>query len=125
MHPDCTYMACSSTSSSSPGGVVTDRIEQATRSSLVQHRDGPVARGERTRAAIVAAHADLLRDGVLKPTGAEVAARAGVSVRALWQNFGDLEGLLVATTRWWQESDAALVAPIDPTLPTDQRIDSY
>jgi TetR/AcrR family transcriptional regulator of autoinduction and epiphytic fitness len=89
------------------------------------NRDGRVARGERTRAAIVDAHAGLLRDGVLKPTGAQIAARAGVSLRALWQNFKDLEGLLGATTAWWLESDAALVAPIDPALPAAERIDRY
>ncbi len=89
------------------------------------NRDGRVARGERTRAAIVAAHASLLREGVLKPTGAKIAARAGVSLRALWQNFGDFEGLLSATTAWWLESDAALVERIDPSLPADQRIRRY
>lgn len=87
--------------------------------------DGRIARGERTRDAIIAAHTALLRDGVLKPTGQAIADRAGVSVRTLWLNFKDLEGLLEATTDYWDSADADLVKPVDPHLPLPQRIDEY
>jgi len=87
--------------------------------------DGRVARGERTREAIVAAHAALLREGVLKPTGSRIAERAGVSVRALWVNFKDLEGLMTATTAYWRAEDIALTHPIDPALPLAERIDLF
>jgi AcrR family transcriptional regulator len=91
-----------------------------------QHNtDGRIARGERTREAIVEAHAALLREGVLKPTGKTIAARAGVSLRTLWLNFNDLEALFTATTAYWQDADAALREDIDPALPLDERIDLY
>lgn len=90
-----------------------------------QHTDGRVARGQRTRDAIVEAHAALLREGVLKPTAKVVAERAGVSVRTLWLNYKDTEALLVATTAYWLEADAALRAEISPDLALEQRLEQY
>lgn len=55
--------------------------------------DGRVLRGERTRAAIVEALLGLLADGELHPTARQIAQRAGVSVRSIFQHFDDLEGL--------------------------------
>ena len=90
-----------------------------------RHTDGRIARGERTRDAIVEAHAGLLREGVLKPTAKVIAERAGVSLRTLWLNFKDLETLLEATTAYWLDADAALRQPIDPDLPLAERIDAF
>ena len=90
-----------------------------------QHTDGRVARGERTRRAIVAAHAALLREGVLKPTGQAIAERAEVSVRTLWANFHDLEALLSETTAFWMDADDALRQSIDTDLPLGERITTY
>lgn len=87
--------------------------------------DGRVARGERTRAAIVVAHTELVRSGVLKPTGKAVADRAGISPRTLWLNFKDLEALLEATTSYWLDTDAHLRREVDPSLPQPERIDAY
>lgn len=87
--------------------------------------DGRVARGERTRAAIIAAHTELLREGVLKPTGKVIAERAGVSLRTLWLNFKDLEGLLEETTAFWLAADQALWREIDLKLPLQERIELY
>lgn len=87
--------------------------------------DGRIARGERTREAIVAAHTELLREGVLKPTGKVIAERAGISLRTLWLNFKDLEGLLEATTAYWLRSDQELRRPIDPGLPLVERIELF
>lgn len=87
--------------------------------------DGRIARGERTREAIIAAHTALLRDGVLQPTAAKVAERAGVSVRTIWSNFKDREALLTRTTDFWLEEDDALWEPIDPALPVDERVAVY
>ena len=70
--------------------------------------DGRIARGERTRDSIIAAHAALLREGNLKPTGKVIAERAGVSVRTLWLNFKDLESLLSESTAYWLADDDAL-----------------
>jgi len=90
-----------------------------------QHTDGRVARGERTREAIVAAHTALLLEGVLKPTGQVIAERAGVSVRTLWANFKDLEALLNETTAYWLAADDELREEVDPKLPLDLRIATY
>ncbi|AWB93941.1 TetR/AcrR family transcriptional regulator [Aeromicrobium chenweiae] len=90
-----------------------------------QHSDGRVARGVRTREAIVDAHSALLREGDLRPTGKSVASRAGVSLRTLWLNFKDIESLLEATGRYWLEHDAASWTPVPATLPLADRIDRF
>ncbi|MRJ75673.1 TetR/AcrR family transcriptional regulator [Aeromicrobium sp. SMF47] len=90
-----------------------------------QHTDGRVARGQRTRDAIVEAHTALLREGVLKPTAKVIAERAGISVRTLWLNYKDTETLLGATTAYWLDADAALRTEISPDLPLDQRLEQY
>ncbi len=87
--------------------------------------DGRVARGERTREAIVAAHTALLLEGELKPTAKVIAERAGVSVRTLWANFKDLEALLNETTAYWMAADEELRQPIDSSRPLDDRIATY
>lgn len=99
-------------------GVASDETVQ-------RHSDGRIARGERTRDAIVQAHADLLREGVLKPTAKAIAERAGISPRTLWINFKDLETLLEATTAYWLDADAALRVPVDTSMPLPDRIDQF
>lgn len=96
-----------------------------TEETVQRHSDGRIARGERTREAIVEAHAELLRDGVLKPTAKVIAERAGVSLRTLWLNFKDLETMLEATTAYWLDADAALRHAIDPGEPLPERIELY
>ena len=61
--------------------------------------DGRVARGERTRAAIITAFLDLLGEGGSRPRAKEIAARAGVSVRSIFQHFEDLESLRADVVR--------------------------
>ena len=90
-----------------------------------QQRDGRVERGNRTRRAIVEAHVALLREGDLLPTAARVAERAGVSVRTLWGAFGDMEGLLRATTGYWFELDDALRGDVDLGAGLDERIEQF
>ncbi|MGJ9422384.1 TetR/AcrR family transcriptional regulator [Aeromicrobium sp. CF3.5] len=87
--------------------------------------DGRIARGERTRAAIIAAHAALLRDGELQPTAAKVAQRAGVSVRTIWTNFKDREELMTHSTNFWLAEDDELWKPIDPATDFDARLATY
>ncbi len=76
--------------------------------------DGRVARGERTRAAIVGAFLDLLSDGDARPTAREIAARAGVSVRSIFQHFEDLEAL----RRDVVELQTRRLRPVVEALPT-------
>jgi TetR/AcrR family transcriptional regulator of autoinduction and epiphytic fitness len=60
--------------------------------------DGRRARSVKTREAIVDAAIALLDGGDLKPTAAAVAARAGLSVRSVFQHFVDLEDLFLAVS---------------------------
>lgn len=87
--------------------------------------DGRMQRSERTRALIVEAHVALLREGVLKPTAALIAERAGVSRRTLWSNFRDMESLLGSTVEHWFRLDDELRDEIDPTLPLEDRIRAF
>lgn len=90
-----------------------------------QQTDGRLQRSARTRALIVEAHGQLLREGVLKPTAALISERAGVSRRTLWSNFRDMESLLSATVDYWFRSDDELRMEIDPEAPLDERITSF
>lgn len=104
------------------------RREDATRERPARRRenvDGRVARGQRTREAIIDAHSALLREGNLKPTAQMVAERAGVSVRTLWLNFKDLEALLNESTSYWLANDDRLWRPIDTSLDLPARIDDF
>ena len=56
-------------------------------------RDGRSARSDRTREALVAAVLMLVDEGNLKPTAQEIAARAGVSARSVFQHFPEREQL--------------------------------
>jgi AcrR family transcriptional regulator len=58
--------------------------------------DGRRLRAVRTRAAIVAALYDLVRDGDPAPTAATIAKRAGVALRSIGQHFPSRETLLAA-----------------------------
>lgn len=58
--------------------------------------DGRHARSERSRQAMVDALLDLLRDGNMRPSSAQIAERAGVTQRTLFNQFGDMESLVQA-----------------------------
>ncbi|EFQ84540.1 hypothetical protein HMPREF0063_10392 [Aeromicrobium marinum DSM 15272] len=90
-----------------------------------QFTDGRVARRERTRQRVVDAHTELLREGVLRPTAAHIAERAGVSVRTLWTVFGDMEALFGATTDFWFASDDALSRRTDLEADLPHRIAGF
>ena len=87
--------------------------------------DGRTARSERTRNAIVDAHVQLIQDGDLRPTADRIAKVAGVSLRALWSHFADMEALFAASGQRILEHRDAAFRPISPDLPLDQRIDAY
>jgi TetR/AcrR family transcriptional regulator, regulator of autoinduction and epiphytic fitness len=55
--------------------------------------DGRSARALRTRNRVVDALLDLIDEGDLRPSAADVARRAGVSLRSVFQHFDDLETL--------------------------------
>jgi TetR/AcrR family transcriptional regulator of autoinduction and epiphytic fitness len=87
--------------------------------------DGRTARAQRTRQIISDAHIGLITDGELKPSAKQIAARAGVSVRALWDHFKDMESLMANTAaRQLAEQDEAF-EPVPAGLPLAERIEAY
>lgn len=74
--------------------------------------DGRLARSERSRRAVVAALLDLFEEGELRPTAAQIAQRAGVSLRSVFQHFESLETLFAAAADLQMERLAPLLVPI-------------
>ena len=58
--------------------------------------DGRRLRSERTRHLIIEAYLDLLKLAPGTPTAAQIAARAGYSVRSIFERFSDLDALGLA-----------------------------
>ena len=84
--------------------------------------DGRAARSHRSRRAIVDALRALHAEGELRPTALRVAERAGVSLRTVWQQFADLEALLVEANRRDNEILQSLMKQIDPDQPLAARV---
>lgn len=87
--------------------------------------DGRLLRGERTRARIVDALIALIQEGSLVPRAVDIAGRAGVSVRSVFQHFADFRELYLAA------ADRAVerVIPLQQEIPIDaalgHRIDCF
>jgi TetR/AcrR family transcriptional regulator of autoinduction and epiphytic fitness len=92
------------------------------RSSSTGPADGRSARSLRSRRAIVDAMRALHAEGDLRPTAPRVAERAGVSVRTVWQQFADMETLLVEANRRDAEILRSLSERIDPDQPLAARV---
>lgn len=87
--------------------------------------DGRTARSQRTLRIISDAHIGLINEGELKPSAKQIAARAGVSVRALWDHFKDMEALMANTAaRQLSEQDESF-EPVPVGLPLAERITAY
>jgi TetR/AcrR family transcriptional regulator, regulator of autoinduction and epiphytic fitness len=84
--------------------------------------DGRAARSHRSRRAIIDAMRALHAEGDLRPTAPRVAERAGVSLRTVWQQFADMETLLVEANRRDDEILRSLMLPIDPDQPLAARV---
>jgi TetR/AcrR family transcriptional regulator, regulator of autoinduction and epiphytic fitness len=91
----------------------------------VEPADGRAARSHRTRRAILDAMRALHAEGDLRPTVPRIAARAGVSLRTVWQQFADREALLLEAVRRDREIQRSLVARIDPNQPLAARVDAF
>jgi TetR/AcrR family transcriptional regulator of autoinduction and epiphytic fitness len=87
--------------------------------------DGRTARSERTRNAIVDAHVQLIQEGDLRPTADRIAKLAGVSLRALWSHFADMEALFAASGERILDNRDAVFEPIPADLPLPRRIEAY
>ena len=93
--------------------------------------DGRAARGQRTREAIVEAFLSLIEEGVVRPSMEEVAARAGVSRRAIFHHFGPdaLAGTResLPSAAWDRQAEriAAIVQHLPDSGPLDARLDAF
>jgi TetR/AcrR family transcriptional regulator, regulator of autoinduction and epiphytic fitness len=87
--------------------------------------DGRTARSERTRNAIVDAHLQLIREGDLRPTADRIAKQAGVSLRALWSHFADMEALFAASGQRVLELRDGAHRSISTKLPLAERVEAY
>ena len=87
--------------------------------------DGRAARAERTRRAVVNALLELIGEGDLLASPERVVQRAGVSLRTLWTNFKDLEGLYAAANQRLIELLREAYRPIPPSLPLRERIHAF
>ena len=99
------------------------RAEFAALLSDVRPADGRMARSHQTRRAIIDAMRSLHSEGDLRPTAPRVAARAGVSLRTVWQHFADMEALLLEAGRRDLEILLELVSPIAADLPFAERVE--
>ena len=69
-----------------------------TSDSKVGSIDGRVLRSERSRQKIVDALVELIGDGKLTPTGAQIAERADVGIRTVFRHFDDMDTLFAEVT---------------------------
>ena len=90
--------------------------------SLETQIDGRVARSERTREAIAEALLALLEEGVQRPRALEIAKRADVAVRTVFQHFDDMEGLYAEILRRQSERIMPFLAPLDPHRSTADKV---
>jgi len=87
--------------------------------------DGRLARSVRSRRVVVDALLDLLSEGDLRPTGARIAERAGVSLRSVFQHFANLETLLAEAADRQMDSLRPFVRPIEATGSRDERLETF
>jgi AcrR family transcriptional regulator len=80
--------------------------------------DGRHLRSERTRRLIVEAYVTLVRERPQVPTAAQIAERAGYSVRSIFERFPDLHALRLAATDYAIAEGTAL-NPL-PNVETDR-----
>lgn len=86
--------------------------------------DGRVQRGERNREAIADAMLALLEEGEVQPTARAVAARAGVSLRTVFQHFDDMESLYAVCIERQFARNRESYEPVDPDLDFAARVDA-
>jgi len=89
----------------------------------VTPQDGRVARSHRTRAAIVEALVSLLEEGNPQPTVEEIAARAAVAPRTVFQHYADREALFAAVSAHREAHLQGLMGTIDAGTPLAERIE--
>lgn len=112
------------------GGVTHPRRATSTRQTRVHKQppgapgsfDGRRARALRTRTGIADALLELLTEGIEEPSVREVAERANVSVRSVFQHYNDMESLYAAMVQRQEQRVAVLLEPIPLGLPLYERV---
>lgn len=87
--------------------------------------DGRIARGERTRTSIADALYELLADGAENPSGRDIAERANVSLRSVFQHFDDIEAVYGELVTRQHERVAPFLEPINQEIPLNERIEKF
>lgn len=87
--------------------------------------DRRVLRGERNREAVVNALIELVNEGDITPTAAQVADRAGVSLRTIYHHFDDVEGLQMAMAERIFAGLMELITPLPSDGPLEFRIGAF
>lgn len=88
-------------------------------------KDGRAARSYRARLALADALLDLLNEGVERPTAAQIAERAGVSLRLVFHHFDDLEAIYASAGELQIERVRTLSKPVDSALPFEERVATF
>src|SRR5512139_87727 len=87
--------------------------------------DGRRVRSARTRQLIIEAYLTLLRESPHIPTAAQIAERAGYSVRSVFERFVDLHALRVAATDYAFSQGTAQAAARDVEGDRQARLRSH
>jgi len=106
----------------SPGGAGARDPHRAEGRARQAPWDGRLARGERTRSALVEATVHLMRSGRSLPTAGQIAAQAGVSVRLVFHHFGEVQVLYDRATTLESARARSLIGIVPPRGPVAVRI---
>jgi TetR/AcrR family transcriptional regulator of autoinduction and epiphytic fitness len=91
-----------------------------------QPADGRLRRGARTRDAIVRSYIELLGSGDRRPRAENIAQRAGVGIRTVYNQFRDMEGLRAeAGALVWTQIEKYIVRDVPSGASLDERIDLF
>jgi TetR/AcrR family transcriptional regulator, regulator of autoinduction and epiphytic fitness len=91
-----------------------------------QPADGRLRRGARTRDAIVRSYIELLGSGERRPRAENIAQRAGVGIRTVYNHFRDMEGLRAeAGALVWTQIEKYIVRDVPSGASLDERIDLF
>jgi AcrR family transcriptional regulator len=92
-------------------------------SPVVEARDGRQSRTARSRLAICEACLDLVQEGELQPSADQIAERAGVSRRSIFNHFADLAELYDAVVEVGMQRCAPLLEEISERKPVSHRVE--
>jgi TetR/AcrR family transcriptional regulator of autoinduction and epiphytic fitness len=84
--------------------------------------DGRLARSRRTRASIVQGLIALLEEGNVQPTIEEIAGRASVAPRTVFQHYADREALFTAVSEQRAARLGELMGAVDAGAGLDERL---